>query len=324
MYIKYSIYILCISTLSAYTQNIVPNYSFEDTVHCPFLPGQIYFAPAWQDPNNGSSDLLNACNNSGNGLVGVPQNVGGYQYARTGMGYAGIMTYAQGANFREYIQAKLINPLEINKKYYVEFYVSLFDTQTVACNNIGVYFSDTAVAAPLLSIINVTPQISNDILLNPLTDKTNWIKISGSFIASGTENYITIGNFLDDISSDTVYVGGGCTGCDASGYYIDDVSVICCDCDTDSSTLFIPNTFTPNNDGLNEEFKVQAQNIKEFKGMIYNRWGQLLYEWEDTSEGWDGKYKGNNVPEGIYIYAIKATGNDGKEYNKRGTLLVIR
>lgn len=328
IYIKYCIYILGITINYSYAQNIVPNSSFEDTTQCPFIPSQIYYAFPWTDPNNGTSDFYSACNNTGTGLVGVPYNIGGYQNAKTGVGYAGLMTYSQGANLREYIQAKLFSQLESNKEYCLEFYVSLADSQAVACNTIGAYFSDTAITAPFWSILYVTPQISNNTLLNPLTDKIAWIKVSGTFIANGTENYITIGNFLDDANSDTVYIGGGCIGCNASGYYIDDVSVICCNCDTTSantiSALFIPNTFTPNEDGKNDKFEVHGQNIKTFKGRIYNRWGESLYEWNELNEGWDGKYKGNNVSDGIYIYVIKAMGADAVEYNRRGTLLMVR
>lgn len=318
MYIKYSIYILCVTITYGYTQNIVPNPSFEDTLHCPTTMSSISDSPPWFSANNIPAKYFNNCNQ---GDWGVPNNIEGHQLSHTGNAYAGIATYGAGGEFREYLQVKLISSLIGGNNYCVEVFVSLADSQTVAANNIGVYFSVIPINENTNGFINVIPQIQNDIVNNPLTNKTIWTKISGKFSAGGGENYIVIGNFLSDINTDTVHYSGVLPG---SYYYIDDVSVICCDCNTDSSSLFIPNTFTPNNDGINEEFKVQAQNIKEFKGMIYNRWGQLLHQWEDVSKGWDGKYKGNNVPEGIYIYAIKATGSDGVEYNKRGTLLVIR
>ncbi len=73
----------------------------------------------------------------------------------------------------------------------------------------------------------------------------------------------------------------------------------------------------------NDVFRVIGENISEFKGVIYNRWGELLYEW-GVNKGWDVSYKGHNIPDGIYIYVVKATGNDVVEYGRRGTLLVIR
>ncbi len=95
--------------------------------------------------NNATPTLYDSCNN---GNAGVPNNGGGHQYARTGNAYAGIMTYSNGVNWRGYLQVKLTSKLAANKKYCVEFFVSLNDTQTVACNNIGLYISDTAITGP--------------------------------------------------------------------------------------------------------------------------------------------------------------------------------
>jgi hypothetical protein len=120
--------------------------------------------------------------------------------------------------------------LQLNKIYSVEFYVSLGDTLYVASNNIGMYFSDTAITGPNGPPLSVVPQINNDPVANPLTDKIGWTKVSGTYTSNGTENYITIGNFLNDASTDTSHVNGG--SYPASYYYIDDVSVICMDCDT--------------------------------------------------------------------------------------------
>jgi len=313
--------ILSITAFRSYAQNLVPNYSFEDTIQCPFLPGQVSFASPWYDPTGASSDYYNACNQND---LGVPDNIEGKQIARTGSAYTGLLTYSQGADFREYIQAKLISKLLTNKKYCMEFYVSLADTQTVAANNIGMYFSDTAISGPPIPVLNVIPQISNDIILNPLTDKTGWTKVSGNFIANGTENYITIGNFLNDANTDTVFVGGGC--CDASYYYIDDVSVQCCDCDTSQpNSITVPNVFTPNDDGINDVFKITTKNITTLNCKIYNRWGILVRELTKINEGWDGRStSGLQCVTGVYYYVLMAMGEDGKEYEEKGFVQLVR
>jgi hypothetical protein len=213
----------------------------------------------------------------------VPNNIGGYQYARTGSGYAGFETYSAGGDFREYIQVQLDSQLIINKNYYVEFYVSLADTQRVAANNLGAYFSNIIITGSSGQVLNYTPQINNDIVANPLTDAIGWTKISGNFISNGTENYITIGNFLNDVSTDTVLIGGGCGGCDAAYYYIDDVSVVCTDCDTTSGLNEFSKDFHislyPNpNDGtmnfiysLNETFKGEL--------VLYDLTGKLIVKY---------------------------------------------
>lgn len=83
----------------------------------------------------------------------------------------------------------------------------------------------------------------------------------------------------------------------------------------DSSLLEIPNIFTPNEDGANDYFQVKAVSLRSLQGQIYNRWGKLVYEWDDwkTAEaGWNGKNMGTgaNSPSGTYFYVIKARGWD--------------
>ena len=74
------------------------------------------------------------------------------------------------------------------------------------------------------------------------------------------------------------------------------------------SMLLVPNVFTPNGDGANDEFRVVYRSIKEFHCWVYNRWGHLVYEWTDPSKGWDGTIGKRPAPEGAYFYVIRALG----------------
>jgi gliding motility-associated-like protein len=70
--------------------------------------------------------------------------------------------------------------------------------------------------------------------------------------------------------------------------------------------VFIPNAFTPDGDSFNNEFKaVTYFNTIEWEFTIYNRWGNVIYKSNDPSQGWDGKYKGENVQDGLYNYHLK-------------------
>jgi|GEM_PF-2262024 len=89
------------------------------------------------------------------------------------------------------------------------------------------------------------------------------------------------------------------------------------------STLYVPNSFTPNDDKINDVFFVMGTNIIEFQILIFDSWGELLYESTDVTKGWDGKYYGKNVSNGIYVYSLKAKGIDGKKYNLVGKLIVM-
>ena len=69
--------------------------------------------------------------------------------------------------------------------------------------------------------------------------------------------------------------------------------------------IWIPNTFSPNGDGLNEIFKAEASTvIEDFQLYIYNRWGQQIFESKDINIGWDGKYLGNEVQPGVYTWTL--------------------
>lgn len=70
-------------------------------------------------------------------------------------------------------------------------------------------------------------------------------------------------------------------------------------------TLYIPNAFTPNQDGLNDLFKpLYHCDIEEYSFRIFNRWGELLYESNDPAEGWNGLYQGHPVKQDIYSYQL--------------------
>lgn len=86
------------------------------------------------------------------------------------------------------------------------------------------------------------------------------------------------------------------------------------------SELRIPNVFTPNNDGKNDQFKLDAPGIDTFSGVIFNRWGKKVFEWSNPAEGWDGK----NEKDGVYYYIITAKGVDGQEYKNNGHVTLTR
>lgn len=89
------------------------------------------------------------------------------------------------------------------------------------------------------------------------------------------------------------------------------------------STLYIPNVFTPNGDGINDEFHVASYNLVEFDIKIFNRWGQLLFQTNDPLTGWDGSFRGQTVS-GVYVFILKAKGNDGTDYRKSGHVTLIQ
>ena len=89
--------------------------------------------------------------------------------------------------------------------------------------------------------------------------------------------------------------------------------------------LYAPNAFSPDSDGINDFFKISGQGILDFQIEIYNRWGQMVYKSDDLSKGWNGTFKGENLPTGSYIYKIKTIKNgNGEELVKTGTVALVR
>jgi len=89
--------------------------------------------------------------------------------------------------------------------------------------------------------------------------------------------------------------------------------------------ILIPNVFTPNGDKKNDVFTVESENIETIEGVIYNRWGQLMFSWDHLDGFWDGTtFSGSEAPDGTYFYIIKAKDFKAKEYLKKGGLTLIR
>ena len=93
--------------------------------------------------------------------------------------------------------------------------------------------------------------------------------------------------------------------------------------------LFIPNSFTPNGDGVNDVFEVKGSAIdaSNFQISIFNRWGETVYSGNDPNEAWTGGMNGNTyyLPNGLYSYYIATNSlKTGERYEYRGTISIIR
>jgi len=91
------------------------------------------------------------------------------------------------------------------------------------------------------------------------------------------------------------------------------------------SGIFIPNSFTPNGDGINDRFKIinfENYRVNEFN--IYDRWGSIVYTTKSYDMGWDGNYKGLPLPQGIYMFQIRLQAGNGNQFYKKGTLTLLR
>ena len=91
-----------------------------------------------------------------------------------------------------------------------------------------------------------------------------------------------------------------------------------------ASELLCPNAFSPDGDGINDEWKVSYRSIIEFDCWIFDRYGAEICHFSDPQLGWDGKRGGKAVNPGVYYYVITAVGSDGKRYKKSGDINILR
>ncbi|MCK6650005.1 MAG: T9SS type A sorting domain-containing protein [Bacteroidia bacterium] len=285
---------------------MVPNYSFELYVSCPTHSGNdLNLAIPWLGVTNNSSDYYNTC---ASGPAGIPNSALGFQYPKTGNGYAGIYAVnGFGSNYREYLQVKLDTSLQQDSCYLVEFYCNLYNRSRYGINKMGALLSPTAMntVGPGL-VLQYAPQIESSTFMD---DTLNWMQVRGFYTAQGGEEYLTIGNFRTDALTDTIHVGG--SNYNGAYYLIEDVRVQkMTNCDTtvgitDPEVVKATFILYPNpNDGnmvlaysLNEK-STGTFNLYDVAGRLINKYNLIIGE-NNTLKITEG-----NLTNGVYFYSI--------------------
>ena len=94
------------------------------------------------------------------------------------------------------------------------------------------------------------------------------------------------------------------------------------------TTIFFPNAFSPNDDGINDEFRPVPKDVTSYELHIYNRWGKLIFSSLNPEDAWDGTFKGSHVAEGVYVWMVKFSGTDHSlntyQHQRSGTVTLIR
>ena len=112
-------------------------------------------------------------------------------------------------------------------------------------------------------------------------------------------------------------------GCEnTASFSVADIGEVC-------SSFYIPNAFTPDGDGLNDEFLplFSGVDINTVNLFIFDRWGELIFQSAKTGQGWDGTYKGKKAPLGVYVYLVKyktLDQLDAVDFEARGKVSLMR
>ena len=205
----YTFAFFAFAAVAVNAQNLVPNPGFEVQDTCPAV-SEIYLAQPWTSATLGTPDLFNSTCSTQNST------------ARTGIGSSGVYAYSSFPNTREYMIAPLSSPMVAGTTYYVSFWVKRSNFR-YAVDQFGAYFSTSNINQSTTGVLPYTPQVQNP-AGNFLSSSTSWMNIAGSFVASGCESYIVLGNFSNDANSDTLVANSSSSS--AVAYYkIDDISV---------------------------------------------------------------------------------------------------
>ena len=142
----------------------------------------------------------------------------------------------------------------------------------------------------------------------------NWLF---SDIAAIDNNTNTVKSYTTSGSYSVTLISFGSLGCNDTSRYAFRLA--------DSSSIYLPNVFTPNNDSVNDIFKPIARGIKELNMWIYNRYGVIMFSSDKVNSFWDG-YTSSGEPcqAGIYFCVAEAIGFDGKAYKLKGNLTLIK
>lgn len=219
-------------------QNYVPNWSFELIDSCP--PGHTYGNNDWVVQNwdvpNGSvttPDLFSTCYNGTIPIfpyedISVPQNFMGYAFPKTGENYVGFLLKYGSNTGGENVQTQLVAPLVAGQKYLCGFHVQRADSSYYQIDKVGMHISTVPeFQNGNQTMSNLMPQIENNTGI--MYDSLNWLNVEGIYIATGGEQYITIGNFYSnsDTNSDSIDVNqnGTLFWFKRGYYYLDDVYI---------------------------------------------------------------------------------------------------
>ena len=223
--------LVCLAT-QLHAQNLLLNGSFEQFYKCPgsfSYSGKNELAPGWTSPTMGTPDLFNTCSA---GEAGVPTNWAGKSKAYSGSGYAGIYAFVHGRSkpYREYLQGEFTKPLEEGVKYLIEFYFKLSSNSKYSIDRIGFLISDSSHQTKEDGVFPATAtyQRINPVIYNQATGY--WTRFGFTYIATGGELFITIGNFSGDGDTRYYFIKASQTLepmlSKAAYFFIDDVKVV--------------------------------------------------------------------------------------------------
>lgn len=220
--------LLALSPCLLGAQNLVKNPSFESISRCPDRLGNFHADVAdWSSPTLASTDYFNSCSSE----MGTADNFNGSQEADFGVGYAGMYLFAPD-DYREYVQGELVTTLKAGEQYEISFFISLAERSDYAVKELGLVFSREQLELPIrkeLSRMQLYKQDGNTYSFvqfstpDFLIETKGWVNMKVAYTATGSENFLTIGNFANNARTPALKTGRSSKK--GAYYYIDMVDI---------------------------------------------------------------------------------------------------
>lgn len=190
-------------------------------------------------------------------------------------------------------------------------------------HNCRVFLTDTVFLKPIL--VNIHAYADKDTIYNGLNTT-----LHVNYIPGITYNWSPQGSLSDPHSPNPVASPTQSTmyyvtvtdpyGCMA----VDSVPIVVIDVYCYEPYIFVPNAFTPNADQNNDVLFVRSNYIENLTFSVYDRWGEKVFETNDITKGWNGRYKGRDCDPGVYVFHLDATCFNLKPFSKKGNVTLIR
>ncbi len=327
--VRWHFFVLLFTYLNTQAQtNLIPNGDFEENTGC--LAGISFnYLLNWKPC--GTPDYFHTCYANG---FGVPYNTLGLQNPQSGNAYVGLVNIVPNSspnNLREYIKINLSNELRDTCMYLLRLYYSLADSTRFSSMEFGVLFdtSETTCTSQH-QIISEIAQITNSNTEFIDTNYVEWYLLDIIFKPLLKYSWLTIGNFKLDSNTNFIINENGKIIYPFAYLYIDNVQLynLCEDTtilDWKNVKPQLPAGITANADGKNDKLRLMNPTFfNSLKLNLYDRWGHLLYSTNDVNFAWDGTFKGERVPIGVYQWqAVYTTIYDNKEQYATGNVTVL-
>lgn len=316
----------------------------------PSAVGQIQLVDGWSNAGSATAapDFYHYAGSFGGDIPVTPV---GQVNSFEGNGIAGFIATGQNhSDFRTYLQNELSEALEVGQKYRVTLRMcngiwTAGSQAGLKTSDIGLHFS----VAPPVQVdyhpIMATPQVK----LDSTFFSRDWAKIYFTFEATDAFEFMTLGVFGDDGGKTIEVVEGDSP--QFAYYFVDQVEIMPIGLPEQTFTgdddprrngdanqhggnpdlgepasVYIPNAFTPNEDGENDLFLPVIPTVVSYHLQIFNRWGEQVFESVNPQNGWDGTArKGRKAEAGTYIWQMSYQRPDSDSLEKTsGTLTLIR